>query len=232
MKKNTNQKAIIVYGPPGSGKGTQAELLERGFDFIHFDTGRYLEMLYKSSKAKKDKILKKEKKLFDEGFLNTPSFVLDIVGRATKKIAHSGFSIVYSGSPRTFYEAFGDKKKQGLIHILVKEFGKKNIHVVWLKIKKETSSKRNSKRLICSICGLPIMASHYKIKKCAFCGGGFRTRTLDNPKIIKIRLEEYKNSTYPIIKKMKQLKFSIVEVNGEHPPYKVSQEIIKKLKLL
>ncbi len=102
------QKAVIIYGPPGAGKGTQAELLERNFDFIHFDTGRYLEMMYKSPKVKTDRTLKKEKNLFDNGFLNTPSFVLGVVSRATKRIAQSGFSLVYSGSPRTMYEAFGD----------------------------------------------------------------------------------------------------------------------------
>jgi len=39
------KKVVIIFGPPGSGKGTQAELLARKFNFVHFDTGRYEENL-------------------------------------------------------------------------------------------------------------------------------------------------------------------------------------------
>jgi len=231
MKKVDNQKAVIIYGPPGSGKGTQAELLERNFDFIHFDSGRYIERLVHSKLADSDAVLKRERKNFDNGMLCDPAWTLKISSSVTKKVAKSGYNIVYSGSPRTVYEAFGEKKIKGLVETLEKEFGKKNVFVMLLKIKKGTSANRNSRRLICSVCGLQIMATHHGIKTCAFCGGNLRTRILDNPEVIKVRLVEYKNRTYPIVSRMKRAGFKVVEIDGEKAPYKVSEKIVKKLKL-
>ena len=62
------KRAVIIYGPPGSGKGTQAELLAKKFGFIHFDTGRYFEALLHSPETQKNPVLRRERKNFDNGF--------------------------------------------------------------------------------------------------------------------------------------------------------------------
>lgn len=237
-------KAVIIYGPPGAGKGTQADLLVRKFGFIHFDTGRYLEGLFRDVVAvKSSKILQKEKKNFDEGDLCTPTWVLKIVSDATKKIVRSGFSIVYSGSPRTLFEAFGDppaltssrrsragKENKGLMQVLYELYGKKNITVIKLEVRPWYSLKRNSERYICSVCGLPRLAG-VKTTRCVFCAGQLRRRILDDPKIIKERLEEYKRRTYPVILEMKKKGYCIKKINGEPLPYKVSENIVRVLGL-
>src|SRR3989344_9696421 len=107
------KKIVIIYGPPGAGKGTQANLIAGKFGMIHFDTGKYLEQFLHNPETKNDPEIKKVKEIFDSGALVTPSFVLKIISEKTKEVAKSGFGIVFSGSPRTFYEAFGDKKNQG-----------------------------------------------------------------------------------------------------------------------
>ncbi|MCP6720394.1 MAG: nucleoside monophosphate kinase [Patescibacteria group bacterium] len=223
-------QAVIIYGPPGSGKGTQAELLVRKFSFIHFDTGRYGESLIYAPGAEKNTVLLRERENFETGKLFTPSWTLRIVSQATRRIAKAGFGIVYSGSPRTMFEAFGDKNNKGLLSILIKLYGKKNIIVVELKVKSQTSIERNSKRVVCSVCGLPILASS-KNKKCSFCAGPARKRTLDKPEIIKVRLKEYRERTYPILKKMRSLGFRIREINGEPSPYKVYEQVVRRLGL-
>ena len=228
--KESSKQAIVIYGPPGSGKGTQADLLARKYDFIHFDTGRYLESLYRNPRLRKNPKIAFEKKLFDTGKLNTPSWVLKLVTEATKKIASAGSGIVYSGSPRTIFEALGDDKNKGLFETLIKLYGKKNIQVFKIKIRFQTSAKRNSKRLVCSVCGLPILAAS-GLKSCAFCGGKARKRTLDNPKVIKVRLKEYEERTLPIVKEAKKLGIEVTEINGEPAPYKVHESIVKKLGL-
>ena len=225
----TNQ-AVIIYGPPGSGKGTQAELLARKFNFIHFDTGRYLEGIYRDPKQQKNPLISREKKLFDSGKLNTPTWVLKVVSEATRRIAKAGFGIIYSGSPRTIFEAFGDRNHKSLLSTLIKLYGKKNIIVVKLNVKNQTSIKRNSARFVCSVCGLPVLASA-RSKKCSFCAGPARRRTLDKPEIIKVRLKEYRERTYPILKKMRDLGFRIREINGEPAPYKVHEQVVRKLGL-
>ncbi|MEK7464288.1 MAG: nucleoside monophosphate kinase [Patescibacteria group bacterium] len=224
------RKAIIIYGPPGSGKGTQAELLAKRFSFIHFDTGRYIESLVHSPEMKKNVIVQRERKFFDTGKLCTPSWVLKTVKEATRKVAKSGYGIVFSGSPRTLFEAFGDQNQEGLLAELKGLFGKNNIFVVQLGVKDQSSMIRNSHRLICSVCGLPVMRVH-KNEHCSFCGGAFRRRTLDKPEIIKVRLKEYRERTYPIIQNMRKRGVRVFEVNGEPVPYKVNHELIKKLKL-
>lgn len=225
------KKAFIIYGPPGSGKGTQAELLSKKLHLIHFDTGRYIEDLVHSKEAEKDEILRREKKLFDSGILCTPSWVLETVRNASNKIAQSDYGIVFSGSPRTIFEAFGDGANQGLMRALENLYGKKNIIVIKISVPDSESMKRNSRRLICSVCGLPILAKS-KIKICAFCGGKTRKRTLDDPSIIKVRLKEYAERTFPIIDGLKKDKYQIIDINGMQEPYNVLGEILKKTNII
>lgn len=224
------KQAVIIYGPPGGGKGTQAELLARKYNFIHFDTGRYLESVVHDPTRQKDPMIRRERKLFDTGILNTPSWVLKLVSDATARIAQSGFGIVYSGSPRTMFEALGDKKHTGLLSTLIKLYGKKNVHTLILKVRPASSLKRNAGRWVCSVCGMPMLAK-FTHRECDFCEGKLRKRTLDDPKIIMVRLEEYKNRTYPIIAKMKKFGLKVIEINGEPAPYKIHAVITKKLGL-
>lgn len=230
MKKKRQGRAIIIYGPPGAGKGTQAELLSRLFQFVHFDTGRYLEHLYRSPAAKTDPILKREKKIFDTGVLNTPSFVLAIVSDATRRMARAGLDIAYSGSPRTLYEAFGDDRREGLMHVLIKEYGKKNIAIIELDVPPKESTRRNGARYVCSICGLPRLAEA-KGKRCAFCAGPLRRRSLDAPSVMATRLKEYKERTEPIFARMKKEKFRMHRLNGVGDPYRVFERVEKTLRL-
>lgn len=223
-------KAVIIYGPPGSGKGTQADLLARKFSFIHLDTGRYLESILRAPEVKNNPRLMREKENFDSGKLLTPAWVLSITRKETERIAKAGYNIVYSGSPRTLFEAFGEGKTKGLLETLGKLYGKQNISVVVLSVRDETSIKRNSHRLVCAYCGLPKLESA-TLGHCPLCAGPMRTRSLDKPEVIKVRLKEYRERTYPIFAQMKKRGFKITKVDGEPLPHKVSEKIIKALKL-
>ncbi len=224
------KKAVIIFGPPGSGKGTQAELLAKKYNFIHFDTGRYSENLLNSKEVQKNKIFQREKKLFDAGVLLTPVFILKVISDATKKIAKANFGIIYSGSPRTLIEAIGDKKTPGLLKILKDNYQKENIKVIRIKVEDKTSIKRNSNRFVCSVCGLPVLAGS-KNKSCIFCAGPLKRRILDDPNVIKVRLEEFKKRTLPIINQFKKAGLKVNIVNGEPAPYKVFDQIEKILQL-
>ncbi|MFH0712778.1 MAG: nucleoside monophosphate kinase [Candidatus Jorgensenbacteria bacterium] len=224
------KQAVVIYGPPGSGKGTQADLLARKYNFVHFDTGRYIEAVVRDPALQKNPVIRRERKLFDTGILCTPKWVLKIVRDATKRVFDAGYGIVYSGSPRTLFEALGDKGQRGLFAALIGLYGKKNITVLKLCIKSQTSIKRNSNRLVCSVCGLPILAAS-KLRNCSFCSGPARRRTLDKPEVIKVRLKEYEERTLPLVKEAKKLSIKVKDVNGEPAPYKVHAEIIKKIGL-
>ncbi len=228
--KKSNNKAVILYGPPGSGKGTQAELLSRRFNFIHFDTGRYIESLVHSPEADRNRELARERTNFDTGKLCTPSWVLKVTAAMARNIGEAGFGIVFSGSPRTIYEVEGDRTHWGLLKTLIDVFGKKNITIMYLAIKPGTTAKRNTARKVCSVCGLPVLASS-KNTQCALCGGPTKTRTLDNADVIKVRLKEYENRTKPILALLKKKGFTITTIHGEQAPYLVHRDILRTLKL-
>lgn len=214
--------AVILYGPPGSGKGTQANLLAGKFGLIHFDTGRFLEAIVHDPDRQKEDTIRRERKLFDTGMLMTPSFVLREVKREVKKIAAAGLGIVFSGSPRTMYEA------RGLMPLLEKLYGKKNIFIFEIFLSPAESVRRNGNRVVCSFCKAPLLTSYYpssKPKHCPVCAGPFYKRTLDKPDIIRVRLKEYKNRTMPIFAYLRQSSYRLRRMNGAPAPYKVSQKI-------
>jgi len=220
------KKVIILYGPPGSGKGTQANLLAGKLDVIHFDTGRVLEVVVHDPANRKSAVIQREKKLFDSGKLLTPSWILGIVEREAKKIYAADYGIVFSGSPRTMYEA------KGLLPFLAKLYGKKNIHVFVLTATADMSIERNSSRLICKFCGYGLLSSYYPSKNpkhCPVCGGPFYKRTLDNPETIKVRLKEYTERTEPVLKFMRNNGVKITELDARPAPYKVFERIAKVL---
>ncbi|MFB6212460.1 MAG: adenylate kinase family protein [Candidatus Magasanikbacteria bacterium] len=227
---NRNSRVVSIYGPPGAGKGTQAELMEKRFNFVHFDTGSYIENLLYSPQAKNNKELQKKRKGFEEGSLLDPMWVREIVVSEIKNMEDSELSLVFSGSPRTVIEAFGNNSKKGVIEILENSYGRQNIDFVFLEINDQTSIKRNSKRTVCSVCSLPILGD-YELDRCPFCKGGLRTRTLDKPEVIQKRLEEFRDRTKPILSKLRERGYEIHKVDGTKAPYRVHKKIAKALNL-
>lgn len=234
--------AVIIYGPPGSGKGTQAKLLSEKLNFFHFDTGDFLRnIFYGSMKIDVNKKeFEKEKKLNESGKLNTTSWILKIVSDKVKSIPELGHSVILSGSPRTLYEAFGDKTNNGLFHLLTEKYGKKNIFNLVLEIPERESIKRNSHRIVCSVCKTPLLGQMSNVKcspygrspvgrqmsACPFCGGKLKHRKDDKKEVIIGRLKEYRAMTEPIFKELKKRKFKIFKINGISAPYKVHEKIL------
>jgi len=226
-------RAVIIYGPPGSGKGTQANLLAWTKNFIHFDTGKYLEQALYDPAKKDDPEFKKERHLFETGVLCSPPFILKLTTEKTKEIAESGYDICFSGSPRTLFEAFGDEKNTGLIDVLEKSYGKENVSFVFLEIDPKDAIKRNGNRRICSVCKTAILYSDdsHNHKTCPLCGAELKTRAVDNPAVFETRIKEYEERTKPIVDELKRRGYKIVELDGRPLPFKVFAELKKNLEI-
>ncbi len=219
--------AVILYGPPGAGKGTQANLLAHRLDIIHFDTGRFLESIVHDPKRQHEKIVKRERKLFDGGKLMTPSFVTGEVSREATRIAKAGWGLVMSGSPRTMYEA------ERLYPVLEKLYGKKNIFIFVLEVSPAESIRRNGARMVCRSCGYLLLTSFYPHKKpkhCPVCAGSFYKRSLDKPAVIKIRLKEYEARTFPIFDYAKKKGYRVVHMDARPKPFKVTERVYAHIK--
>ena len=182
------QLVIIIYGPPGSGKGTQARRLADYFNLEHLDTGRVIEKKIYQPELLNDPIIRRERNNFEKGFLCTPKWVAEIVKEKVKQIQGAGRGIVLSGSPRTLPEV------KELLVFLEELYGRENIYIFRLMIKPETSIFRNSHRRLCQQCGqmFAYTPENEKLKKCPQCGGQLVRRILDKPATIKIRLRELK----------------------------------------
>ncbi len=221
------QKVIIIYGSPGSGKGTQARVLSERLGLEHFDTGRAIEKKIFDPALKDDPTIQKEKKNFENGDLCTPEWVAkEIVNGTVKELHKEGKGIIFSGSPRTLPEV------KDLMVTLEDLYGKDNIHVLRLDVSPETSIFRNSHRRICKKCGYAIVYSpeNEKLDKCPKCGGELVKRVLDKPETIKVRLKEFKERTTPIYEYLQDRGYEIIKINGNNASVEeVSKDILKSL---
>src|SRR3989344_5796766 len=156
-----NLKVVIICGPPGAGKGTQAEMLKDKFGFYHFETSRIIEAALNSNPAGYINIdgqkyfYEEERRKFSSGELNTPAVVSFWVKQKIKELVDENKSLVFSGSPRTLFEA------DQLFPVLIEFFVKDNICVIELQVIPQISIDRNNSRRICSSCRLP-HAKRYK----------------------------------------------------------------------
>jgi adenylate kinase len=219
--------AILLFGPPGSGKSTQEMLLERNYSVIPFDTGRHFESIFRDPKRKKTKTLEREEKLFKSGELMTSSFVAREVIHAVKQIKKAGYGVVLSGSPRTAYEA------EHLIPLLTKLYGRDEIVAVLLEVPEKTSTTRNGARYVCTECKAPLLTAYYpKVtpKVCPVCGGSLYRRSLDTPTAMIERLKEYKAKTMPVVALVESAGIPVHRVNAAPAPYKVFQAIEEQIK--
>jgi len=225
-------KVIILLGPPGAGKGTQAELLAGKLRLFHLETSKILEEKFREKKRGyviiegKKYSFSKEKKIWEEGKLCSPPFVTYLVIEKIKELKERDLNLVLSGSPRTLYEA------ERVVPVLEDLYGKENMVCFLIEIPPQVTIFRNSRRRICELMRHPILYSRetQKLKKCPLDGSRLiRRGKLDKPETIKVRLIEYKERTLPVIAYLKERKITIKKINGTPPPAVVFESILKKI---
>jgi len=228
------KQVIILFGPPGAGKGTQAEILSDKTGYYHFESSKVIEHCFHTESSekvfeiegKKYKVAD-EKKRWETGLLNSPPFVVNLMIEKIKELAEEGKSIIFSGSPRTVYEA---EKETPLLKELYEE---KNIKFVLLDIKPETTIFRNSNRRICELIRHSILFTKEteKLTKCPLDGSNLvRRKSLDDLETIKKRIEIFKAETHPVMDIIEKNGLHVHKVNGEQSVADVHKDILEAIK--
>ncbi len=181
---------IILIGPPGAGKGTQAKLLVETRGMVQLSTGDMLRAAKTSGTDMGNKVAA----VMDAGQLVTDDIVIGLISEQIDSEAAGGF--IFDGFPRTLAQA-------DALEALLASKGAGLDHVIEMQVDDEALVNRITARSTCGDCGegyndisKPIPASG----ACAKCGGSeFKRRADDNAESLKTRLMAYYKETSPLI---------------------------------
>lgn len=182
---------IILLGPPGAGKGTQASRLEAERGMVQLSTGDMLRAAVKAGTP----IGLKAKAVMDAGELVSDEIVSGIIGDRLDELG-ADTGVIFDGYPRTAAQA------ESLDQILA-DRGRTLDHVIELAVDEDALVERITGRFTCAACG---EGYHDKFKLpakegvCDKCGGtDFKRRPDDNEETVRTRMAEYRAKTAPIL---------------------------------
>lgn len=208
---------VILIGPQGCGKGTQAERLVRQFYLTHIEAGGMIRAraeIHDKKAAIIDHLVNKKGELLPDGI------VLDMIcDEMEENPSETGY--LFDGFPRT------PQQYQALKEVL-EEKGLALSHGLYITISEEESLKRLGSRRLCQKCHKGYSLILEPTRQACDCGGKLLRRVDDEPQAIKKRLSLFHQSTQPILELMKQDGI-LVEINGEQSIEAIFEEIRKRL---
>jgi len=203
---------IVLLGPPGSGKGTQAKRLMDELRVAHISTG---DLLRESVKAKSE-LGVKAKEYMDAGKLVPDELVIALV---SEKVSSLDGGFILDGFPRTIHQA---KRLEGITSIDA---------VINLDVDEGILVERLTKRRSCRECGAVYHLLFNPPKdegRCDKCGGELYQRSDDTESTVKQRLRTYRESTLPLVEYY-QSKGVLLNVDGGEDISEVFHSIMKAL---
>ncbi len=212
---------IILLGPPGSGKGTQATAIEERFNLFHLSTG---EMFREAVRQDTD-LGKQVAEIMQKGELVPDDILYRLVKEKVAELSKKGYGILFDGYPRTLVQA------EQLD--LIMESQESRIHIVLLiEVDEEALIKRLSGRLYCSKCEITYNRYFHPPKHdntCDVCGSELTQRSEDYPEAIRTRLDIYRERTLPLIEYYEK-QGKLHEIAGDRKPEEVSHQIAAIIK--
>ncbi|MBN3523726.1 adenylate kinase [Paenibacillus apiarius] len=211
---------ILFMGPPGAGKGTQAERIVAQFGIPHISTGD----AFRAAMREGTPIGLKAKEYIDQGLLVPDDVTVGIVReRLAQPDCEQGFLL--DGFPRTLAQA------EALDDIL-EQLNRKLNHVIDLSVDRNLLLARLTGRRICKSCGATYHVMFNPPKQegvCDKCQGELYQRSDDSEEKVGTRLDEYINKTAPLLEYYKN-KGLLRQVDGEKEIDTVTSEIVSLLR--
>ncbi len=181
---------LILLGPPGAGKGTQAVKIVEKYHIPHISTGD----IFRKNIKEGTELGKKAKAYMDKGELVPDDLVCEIAtSRLLEDDCKDGFLL--DGFPRTVYQA--EK-----LDDFLQEHGKKIDKVLDIAVEKEELMTRLIGRRVCKACGATYHVTNMPPKKegvCDKCGGPLIQRADDTAETVENRIEVYNSQTMPLV---------------------------------
>lgn len=203
--------SIVLFGPPGAGKGTQAERMIADGGLTHISTGD----LFRSAMKNQTPLGLEAKSYVDSGKLVPDSITIGLVREVLENNKEGNF--IFDGFPRTSPQAEALEK-------LIDEMGVSPIkHALFLEVPEETLLKRLTGRRLCKDCGAVYHVESSPTTKdgiCDKCDGETYQRKDDGEDVISTRLDAYTKSTEPL-KDYYQQKSLFVAIDGLGDPESV-----------
>ncbi|MDW7661233.1 MAG: adenylate kinase [Bacillota bacterium] len=211
---------LILLGPPGAGKGTQAEFIIDKYGIPHISTGDIFRKNIKEGTA----LGTRAKSFMDKGELVPDSLVVEIVEDRLKEAdCKEGFLL--DGFPRTEVQALELDK-------VLENMGVDLNAVINIKVNPEILVSRAIGRRICRTCGATyhVVNNPPKIEGvCDKCGGELYQRSDDVEETVKNRINVYVNETSPLIHYYEK-RGKLVDIEGEQDIDVVSEDIVNALR--
>jgi len=209
----------ILLGPPGAGKGTQAERMIEKYNIPHISTGD----IFRENIKNGTELGKKAQEYMNKGELVPDELVCEIAtDRLKKDDCKDGFLL--DGFPRTVYQA------EKLDEFLAAN-GQKLDTVIDLEVSDDELMRRITGRRVCKDCGATYHVTSFPPQvpgKCDKCGGVLIQRSDDNEETAKNRIDVYNRETKPLIDYYEKAG-NIAHINGEISPEKTFEDIVKVL---
>ncbi len=185
-----NKLNMIIMGPPGAGKGTQAKKIIASYNIPHISTGD----MFREAIAEKTPLGRIAEEYINDGHLVPDEVTIGLVKeRLSKDDCAKGYLL--DGFPRTIPQAEA-------LEALTKEIGREIGIVISINTPKDELIRRITGRLVCKSCGAPYHKDNRKPKVegiCDICGGELIQRPDDNKDALEVRLVHYDNQTKPLL---------------------------------
>ena len=179
---------IIIFGPPGAGKGTQSDKIASKYQLFKISTGDLLR-----NEIKKGSLIgKKIEEIVNSGTLVSDNTINDLIEKVVSDNKYKN-KIIFDGYPRNLQQAKN-------LNTLLKKYEQKIDLAISLKVSLDLIIKRITGRLVCSKCGNTFNEFFNPPPNLTCCKDGtLKRRSDDNVETVKKRYETYENSTKPLL---------------------------------